>query len=411
MARSEHLPGMVLTEHEIEVPLDHERPGGGTLTVFAREIAAPDAGDKPYLLFLQGGPGGESPRPQVPVGGSWLARAMEDFRVLLLDQRGTGLSTPVGTLPGLSPQEQADYLVHFRADSIVRDAELLREHLGVERWSLLGQSFGGFCSLAYLSAFPDSLREVFFTGGIPPVGVPVDDIYAATYARMGELTERYYRRFPEDRDRMRRLAELCDAGEIVLPDGVALTSHRLRTLGSGLGMTGGAEALHFLLERDPTSPMFASEAYESLPFPSAAPIYTVLHEACYADGEATRWSCARVRPSEFDSDATLFTGEHPFPWHLQEVPQLRPLAEAADLLAEHEWPRLYDEDALRSADVPCAAAVYYDDPFVLREFSLATAELIPQMRPWITNEWLHNGIRAGGPDVLDRLIGMTRGTR
>jgi hypothetical protein len=42
---------------------------------------------------------------------------------------------------------------------------------------------------------------------------------------------------------------------------------------------------------------------------------------------------------------------------------------------------------------------------------MATAELLPRMRPWISNEWLHNGIRAGGPDVLDRLIGMTRGKR
>lgn len=408
MPRTERLPGMILTEHEIEVPLDHEQPAGATLTVFAREVAAPGGEDKPYLLFLQGGPGGESPRPSVPLGG-WQARALEDFRLLLLDQRGTGRSTPVGTLPGMTPQEQADYLVHFRADSIIRDAELLREHLGVEQWSLLGQSFGGFCSLHYLSTFPDSLREVFFTGGVPPVGRPVDEVYTATYARMHELTERYYRRFPDDRDRIRRLADLCAQGEVVLPNGVALTPHRLQTLGSGLGVTGGAEALHFLLERDPRSPRFLADVHAALPFGGSMPIYTVLHEACYADGDATRWSCDRVRPSEFDSDVTLFTGEHPFPWHLEETPELRPLAEAAHLLADHEWPRLYDEDALRRTDVPCAAAIYYDDPFVLREHSMATAELLPGMRPWISNEWLHNGIRAGGTSVLDRLIDLTRG--
>ena len=85
--------------------------------------------------------------------------------MLLLDQRGTGRSTPVdGT-------ESADYLQHFRADSIVRDAELLREALGVERWSILGQSFGGFCVFAYLSLAPDGLREAFVTGGMPPIAV------------------------------------------------------------------------------------------------------------------------------------------------------------------------------------------------------------------------------------------------
>ena len=53
-----------------------------------------------------------------------MKRALADYRVLLLDQRGTGRSTPVGPdIPGDTPEEQAAYLTHFRADSIVRDAE------------------------------------------------------------------------------------------------------------------------------------------------------------------------------------------------------------------------------------------------------------------------------------------------
>lgn len=49
--------------------------------------------------------------------------------MLLLDQRGTGRSTPANrqTLPLRGgPAEQADYLTHFRADSIVRDCEAIR---------------------------------------------------------------------------------------------------------------------------------------------------------------------------------------------------------------------------------------------------------------------------------------------
>ena len=75
--------------------------------------------------------------------------------MLMLDQRGTGRSSPVGVLPGLTPQEQADRLALFRADAIVQDAEWIRRELGVDRWSVLGQSFGGFCALRYLSAAPD----------------------------------------------------------------------------------------------------------------------------------------------------------------------------------------------------------------------------------------------------------------
>src|SRR5215471_15817518 len=94
-------PGTVVTDHVVEVPLDHAEPGGEQIQVFAREVVAteqaPGTGpgrareELPWLLFLQGGPGMPSPRPS---GREiWLDRALREFRVLLLDQRGTGRST------------------------------------------------------------------------------------------------------------------------------------------------------------------------------------------------------------------------------------------------------------------------------------------------------------------------------
>src|SRR5689334_863126 len=166
-----HLPGLVVLEHTFEIPLDHSAPQGAKIDVFAREVAEPEGREKPFLVYLQGGPGYEAPRPTgSPTGPGWLERALKDFRVLMLDQRGTGRSTPVGTLPGLAPEEQAEYLSHFRADSIVRDAEALREALGVDRWSVLGQSFGGLCVTTYLSLAPEGLREALITGGVPALG-------------------------------------------------------------------------------------------------------------------------------------------------------------------------------------------------------------------------------------------------
>src|SRR5882762_503496 len=111
--RTYRVPGAVLTERAHVVPLDHAKPGGPTVTVFTREVAAPDGLDRPYLVFLQGGPGFEAARPTSPPSG-WIARALADYRVLLLDQRGTGRSSPVGSrLPGASPEAQADYLTQF----------------------------------------------------------------------------------------------------------------------------------------------------------------------------------------------------------------------------------------------------------------------------------------------------------
>jgi len=401
---------LVLVEHEFELPLDYANEHGEQITVFAREVAATDGRDKPYLVFLQGGPGQEAPRPtRGPTGPGWLDRALRDYRVLMLDQRGTGRSSPVGTLPALSPQEQADRLSHFRADAIVRDCEAVREALGVERWSVLGQSFGGFCALRYLSCAPQSLREVFFTGGLPPVGLDVDSIYSMTFRLMLERNLRYYRRYPDDRDRVRALHDLITAGELEVPAGT-MTSRWFRQLGNALGMSDGAEHLHYLLERDPRSPAFRWDLASSLPFNGRNPLYAVIHEACYADGQATQWSAERVMPDEFREDVTLFTGEHVFPWNFVDDADLAPLREAADLLANRQWPRLYDEDVLRACDVPCAAAIYHDDPYVPREFSLQTAALIPTMRTWVTNEYEHNGLRAAGDAILDRLIGMARGT-
>jgi pimeloyl-ACP methyl ester carboxylesterase len=406
---SHRLRGLVLTDHEISVPLDHAQPDGTQISVFAREVADPDGRDKPFLVFFQGGPGFEANRPVgSPRSPGWLDRALKEYRALLLDQRGTGRSTPVGwTLPG-TPQEQADYLAHFRADSIVRDAELVRQALGVDRWSVLGQSFGGFCVTAYLSLAPDGLREAFITGGLPVLGPRVDELYRATYARMLERNRRYYERFPEDRERMRALVARLDAEDFRDSAGQRLTGRMLRTLGNKLGMSDGYEELHYVIELPPDSPAFRHDAGDNLGL-SRNPIYALLHEAGWADGGVTNWSAARLRPAVFDEQPELFTGEHIYPWVFEDIDVLAPLREAAERLAQREWPRLYDEDVLRANEVPAAAAIYTEDLYVERAFSEETAALIRGLRPWVTSEYDHNGLRADGDRILSRLIDLVRG--
>jgi pimeloyl-ACP methyl ester carboxylesterase len=402
-------PGLIIVEHEFAVPLDHARPGDERISVFAREVADPDGRDRPFLVFLQGGPGFEAPRPtRHPTSPAWLDRALEEFRVLMLDQRGTGRSTPVGGLPGMGPQAQAEYLKLFRADSIVRDAEWIRRELGVERWSILGQSFGGFCALTYLSIAPEGLREALFTGGLPPIGRAVDDVYRATYERVLERNRRYYERYPGDRERVLELRRRIDAGEVVLPSGDRLTGRRFRQIGHHLGMGPGAEHLHYLLELPADSPAFLHDVDAAGQFPRN-PIYAAIHEACYADGGTTGWSAERLLPEAYHGDASLFTGEHVYPWMFEDYSTLGPLREAADILAGVEWPRLYDLDVLRRNEVPAAAAVYAEDMYVERAFSEETAAEVRGLRAWVTNEYEHDGLRADGGRILGRLIDMARG--
>jgi pimeloyl-ACP methyl ester carboxylesterase len=402
-------PGLVLVEHEFSVPLDHSRTGGERITVFAREVADPDGRDRPFLLFLQGGPGFEAARPtRHPTDPGWLDRALADFRVLMLDQRGTGRSSPVGSLGALSPGEQAERLAHFRADSIVRDAEWIRRGLGAEPWSVLGQSFGGLCVTSYLSIAPEGLREAFITGGLPPLGPDIDDVYRATYARTLERNRRYYERYPADRERVRSLHEHVTAHDVRLPSGDRLTAGRLRQLGGVLGMSDGAERLHYLLELPRDAPAFLHDVDAAPPY-ARNPLYAILHEACWADGGTTNWAAERLLPGDYADAPELFTGEHVYPWMFEEYGALRPLRDAAQILAERTWPRLYDPERLRANTVPVAAAIYTDDMYVERAFSERTAAVIRGLRPWITSEYEHNGLRADGDRILGHLIDLARG--
>jgi pimeloyl-ACP methyl ester carboxylesterase len=399
------VPGFVLTEHEFSVPLDHDRPDGERIAVFAREVAAPDGADRPYLLFLQGGPGYEAPRP-ARGSPSWLERALSDFRVLLLDQRGTGRSSPIGALAGLTPAGQADRLALFRADSIVRDAELIRRELGSPPWSALGQSFGGLTLLSYLSFAPDGLHEAFFTGGLPAVGRHTDEVYATTWELVIERNRRYFERYPEDRGRVHALRRLLDSEDVRLPTGDRLTWRRFRQVGELLGAGDGFERLHHVLELPPDSPSFLFDVADVQNY-SRNPLYAVLHEACWADGVSTRWSADRTRPEAVD-DQDLLVGEHLYPEVFDDYAGLAPLREAGRLLAERDWPRLYDAERLRRNQVPAAAAVYADDLYVPRVFSEETARLVRGLKPWLTNEFEHNGLSADGERIVGRLIALAR---
>jgi pimeloyl-ACP methyl ester carboxylesterase len=401
-----HVPGAVLTEREHVVPLDHARPDGKEITVFSRELAAPDGLDRPYLIFQQGGPGGEATRPTAPPSG-WQKRAIADYRVLLIDQRGTGRSTPVGDIPGDTPEEQAAYMTHMRADSIVRDAELIRQELGVDRWSILGQSFGGFCSMTYLSFAPDGLKEAFITGGLSPIGRPVDDIYSATYVRLIDKNRAYFERYPDDRQRLRDILHRLDEEDVRLPSGERMTSRRFLQMGNKLGDSAGFELIHHVVELPFGSRAFLADAEDTNRF-GRNPIYATLHESSYADGVPTRWSAERVMPDEVASER-YFTAEHVFRWMWQDYGQLQSHREAAELLAEHPWPKLYDAEQLAHNEVPVAATIYTNDLYVERRFAEETASQIRGLRPWITNEYEHSGLRADGERVLGRLIDLARG--
>jgi len=403
---------LTIEEHTLTVPLVWgDASDTRTIDIFARVVTREGGERLPFLVYLQGGPGHEAPRPfHASSSPAWLDEALAHYRVVMLDQRGTGLSTPVGDGDLARGSEAvAEYLTHLRADSIVRDCEAMREHLSAETWSVLGQSFGGFTTLAYLSTDADSLADVFITGGLSAVDRHPDEVYALCYDKMRAASEQYYRRFPQHRDVMRGLVDRAAAGDIVLPDGEVVSPSRLRSVGSALGTNEGWQTLWSLLERDAASNAFRHDLMHALPYSGRNPLYFVFHESSYASGHATRWSAERTEPQDFRDDVTLFTGEHIRRDWTETVPAFRPWRDVTLALAEFEWPRIYDEVAIATSGATGAAAVYVNDVYVPLEYSLETARLLPGVKLWVTSEHEHNGLRSG--PVLTHLIDLAQGRR
>ncbi|GAA3286481.1 alpha/beta fold hydrolase [Arthrobacter citreus] len=418
--------GMRVTDHRFTVPLNHAEPDGESISVFAREysnaeLPRAEAEQLPWLLYLQGGPGGKGNR--LLQFGGWTKAASRHFRILMLDQRGTGLSSPADrqTLPLQgNAAAQANYLSHFRADSIVADAELIREALDSGPWTTYGQSYGGFCTLTYLSFAPHGLRESLITGGLAPLTGPADRVYRATFRRVAARNAEYFAKYPADRELTTRIARHLTATPEFLPSGERLSVQRFQMIGSFLGGNTRMDGLHYLLQEAfvPTpdgerlSDTFL-EAVHGQVSRASNPLYAVLHESIYGQGTATNWAAERVLEEfpEFKPTAAepLFTGEMVYPWYFDEDPALVPLKETADLLAAREnWPALYDRGQLARNTVPVAAAVYTDDIYVDRDLSLETAASVRGLRVWESADFHHDGIADDGEGIFNRLLAMVR---
>lgn len=472
---SYYVPGLYVEDHSIDVPLDWRGLEPATLAMgigarhgafpdpipgapesiklFYRTVCAPERAhdDLPLLVFLQGGPGGEGPRLTSPTSDGWVAEAIKHFRVVLPDQRGTGRSSRVsgqtmarlaaacgageesgscagaGTKVGTevaagcaannetAARAQADFLKRFLARSIIYDFEYLRlVAFGGKPWTTLGQSYGGFLTLTYLSLFPTSVTASFTCGGIPHVPARAAEVYAHTFPRMAAKTQLYYARYPEDAARVAAVADRVAAGDVTLPDGSPLTVERLQLLGSDFGMKPSFERMHWLFdhafeEGDGSAPAgdpagcalsdgFLMSVLERTST-AANPLYWTLQEFIYADGatEPIRWAAEHEKASRAafgtGERPLLFTGEACFPWMFAQMPELKPFEAAVNLLMEdEEFDQIYDPVRLAANEVPLQAAVYFDDMYVDSGLQLDTLSRVGASHAWVTNEFEHDGL-------------------
>src|SRR4051794_5635940 len=135
-------------------------------------------------VVLHGGPGSGA--------GPWWAGFFDPrrYRVVLLDQRGAGRSTPAAADP------TTDLSVNTTAH-LVADLERLRAHLGVDRWVLLGGSWGSTLGLTYAVTHPERVRAVVLGAVTLTRTVDVEWLTRGVGRFFPEAHERFLAALPE----------------------------------------------------------------------------------------------------------------------------------------------------------------------------------------------------------------------
>ncbi|UTW58512.1 prolyl aminopeptidase [Kordiimonas sp. SCSIO 12603] len=133
------------------------------------------------ILFVHGGPGG---------GTSGIQRRFfnpKKFRIILFDQRGCGKSRPHASLENNTSWD------------LVADMEAIRKHLGVNRWSLFGGSWGSTLALLYAQAHPAQVDNLILRGIFLMRQRELDWFYQnGTRSIFPEAWDRFERVIPEE---------------------------------------------------------------------------------------------------------------------------------------------------------------------------------------------------------------------
>ncbi len=172
---------------ELTVPEDRTKPDGRRIRIFAAVLPANTVTPKEDpLLIIAGGPG-QAASTLAP-----FARSLTELRrtrdVVLIDQRGTGRSTPL-TCQAFKPNrndpfepdpvprarqcvqeltaQQVD-AAQYTTTAWIADLEAMRVALGYPRWNLWGGSYGTRVALEYLRRHPDAIRTLTLDGVAPP---------------------------------------------------------------------------------------------------------------------------------------------------------------------------------------------------------------------------------------------------
>lgn len=108
--------------------------------------------------------------------------------------------------------------------------------------------FWWFCSLTYLSLFPDSLLRSYITGGVPSISRHPDDVYQATFKRTMDKNRAFFEQFPQAQTLCQQIADHLLTHNEYLPNGQRFTVEQFQQTGIHFGMSDTFLATYYLLE-------------------------------------------------------------------------------------------------------------------------------------------------------------------
>ena len=133
------------------------------------------------VAFLHGGPGSGS----APIWRRYFDPRL--YRIVLFDQRGCGKSTPYASL------------VENTASDLVEDTEKLRVHLAIDRWQLVGGSWGSTLALAYAQRYSERVSALILYGIFLGTAKEIEWFYqSGANAILPDAWEDYCRMIPEN---------------------------------------------------------------------------------------------------------------------------------------------------------------------------------------------------------------------
>jgi pimeloyl-ACP methyl ester carboxylesterase len=186
----------------VPVPLDRTGVVPGTVSLNVRRVPAITAPSDSAVLALAGGPG-QAAAPLAATFAQLLAPARANRDLLVMDQRGTGGSSPLTCTALDTPSARSSLLEAgarcarqlgarrglFRTADSVADIEALREQAGYARLTIYAVSYGTKVALAYAAAHPDRVERLVLDSVVTPEGPDVlqRSTFAAVPRVLGEL--------------------------------------------------------------------------------------------------------------------------------------------------------------------------------------------------------------------------------